>query len=91
MSLIFLVGPYFLIKYWYKTIKFDLNDEIVWNDKLFIIVGIFRLEGETKYQLTSMEGCMDILVIDSNEIDNYAILKSKYDKIKGKLNGKKNG
>lgn len=93
MALLFLVGPYLLIKYWYKTTKFNLDDVIVWNDELFIIVSIFKLEGKGKiqYQLTSMEGNMDILIIDCDKLDTNAILKSKYDKIKGKSNGKKNG
>lgn len=91
MALLFLVGPYLLIKYWYKTIRFKMNDYIVWNDRLFIVVSIFRLEGKTKYQLTAIESYMEILVVDSDEIDTNAILKSQHDKIKGKLDGKENG
>ena len=91
MALLFLVGPYLLIKYWYKSIRFKVNDHIVWNDRLFIVVSICRLEGKTKYQLTAIESYMEILVIDSDEIDTNAILKSQHDKIKGKLDGKENG
>lgn len=87
MSLLFLVGPYLLIKYWYKTIRFKVNDHIIWNDRLFIIVSIFRLEGKTKYQLTAIASFLEILVIDSDIIDTNAILKSQYDNIERQKNG----
>ena len=87
MSTIFLVVPYLLIKYWYKDVSFKVKDSIIWNGSEYRITNVIRLEGKTRYQLTSIDD-MTVHVRYSDEIDADAILKSEYDKIK-KTKGEK--
>ena len=82
ISLIFLIGPYMLIKYWYRNVNFKVNDKIVWNGRAYQVTGISYEQGQTDYQITAMEGGTEIHVVDSRELDKSAIFKSQWDKIK---------